>query len=114
MMKVTAISCMGFLMIGCGPLFAYTPASISSEGQPTFQMAIVPTAQPTPWKVAQTDTTTTTTSTHQTSSTDASESGHKKPVKNKKTSQNHPRSGAAVYREGGKTCSGLDEYKVCW
>ncbi|MDX2265118.1 MAG: hypothetical protein NW215_09130 [Hyphomicrobiales bacterium] len=25
-----------------------------------------------------------------------------------------PANGAAVYREGGKTCSGLDEYKVCW
>lgn len=26
----------------------------------------------------------------------------------------HGQSGTAVYKEGGKTCSGLDDYKICW
>ena len=39
----------------------------------------------------------------------------KKPKTVKKTNGEKPtRSGAAVYKENGKTCSGLDQYKVCW
>jgi septum formation inhibitor MinC len=44
------------------------------------------------------------------------------PVKHKKhktakkaaTTEKPVRSGAAIYKENGKTCSGLDQYKVCW
>jgi hypothetical protein len=39
-----------------------------------------------------------------------------KPRRHKKTTSAEParRSGAAIVKEGGKTCSGLDEYRVCW
>lgn len=38
-----------------------------------------------------------------------------KPRRRKKTSgQPARKSGAAIVKEGGKTCSGLDEYRVCW
>jgi hypothetical protein len=32
----------------------------------------------------------------------------------KHTGEKPTRSGAAIYKENGKTCSGLDQYKVCW
>lgn len=39
-----------------------------------------------------------------------------KPRRHKKPDDDHPavRSGAAIVKEGGKTCSGLDQYRVCW
>jgi hypothetical protein len=39
-----------------------------------------------------------------------------KPRRHKKPEPDQPaaRSGAAVVREGGQTCSGLDQYRVCW
>ena len=39
-----------------------------------------------------------------------------KPRRHKKTTSAEParRSGAAIVKEGGKTCSGLDQYRVCW
>jgi hypothetical protein len=39
-----------------------------------------------------------------------------KPRRHKKTTSRQPaaRSGAAIVKEGGKTCSGLDQYRVCW
>jgi hypothetical protein len=35
-----------------------------------------------------------------------------KPAQKKAATSNH--SGVPVTREGGKTCSGRDEYRVCW
>jgi ribosome-binding protein aMBF1 (putative translation factor) len=39
-----------------------------------------------------------------------------KPRRHKKPDDDQPavRSGAAIVKEGGKTCSGLDQYRVCW
>ena len=39
-----------------------------------------------------------------------------KSRRHKKPDDDQPpvRSGAAVVKEGGKTCSGLDQYRVCW
>lgn len=39
-----------------------------------------------------------------------------KPRRHKKVTSDEPgrRSGAAIVKEGGKTCSGLDQYRVCW
>jgi hypothetical protein len=39
-----------------------------------------------------------------------------KPRRHKKVTSHEPapRSGAAIVKEGGKTCSGLDQYRVCW
>jgi hypothetical protein len=36
--------------------------------------------------------------------------------RHKKVTSDEParRSGAAIVKEGGKTCSGLDQYRVCW
>jgi hypothetical protein len=50
-------------------------------------------------------------------STDKSSSdsaAQKKKKAEKKTTTNHPASGNRIYKENGKTCSGLGAYKVCW
>lgn len=70
------------------------------------------------WRVAQATTNTSSTQ----STTDEGSQGtvvkprhHKKTVAHQQQDQQPPqRSGAAIVKEGGKTCSGLDEYRVCW
>ncbi len=104
-MKVTAAFCMSFLLIGATPLLASSQNAAPGTGGGSSAVTV-----PAQWRVAQSDTTTTTTSQTSTSST----STHKRHQKERKTASHHPRSGAAIYKEGGKTCSGLDEYKVCW
>ena len=44
----------------------------------------------------------------------SNETAQEKPKTEKKSPTQHARSGARIYKENGKTCSGLDEYKVCW
>lgn len=72
---------------------------------------------PASWRVAQAETGSTSSRT----TTDAQPAAPPpgavaKPRRPKKTSENQPaqKSGAAIVKEGGKTCSGLDEYRVCW
>ena len=55
------------------------------------------------------------------STTAATQESPAQPAKPKKhktvkkhTGEKPTRSGAAIYKENGKTCSGLDQYKVCW
>ena len=76
-------------------------------------------AIPVPWRMAQA---TTSTAPAQ-PSTDAESASPKKktatvsrPRGHKKVTSDEPvrRSGAAIVKEGGKTCSGLDQYRVCW
>jgi type IV secretory pathway VirB10-like protein len=65
----------------------------------------------TPIRLAQADTDS---ASSQSQSSDGST--HKKHKAEKKVSNAHPQSesGARIYKENGKTCSGLDQYKVCW
>lgn len=46
------------------------------------------------------------------SARDSSE--QKKPESTESTTAGRPASGNRIYKENGKTCSGLGKYKVCW
>ena len=103
---------------------AKADAGLQTEPRPALPSA----ALPAPWKVAQATSGTTPAQT----TTDAEPAKPKKaasatkPRRSKKTAADHQdhedhqdhrpaqRSGAAIVKEGGKTCSGLDQYRVCW
>lgn len=107
-----------------GDITAKTDAGTQNEPRPALPSA----ALPAPWRVAQATSGTTPAQT----TTDAEPAKPKKaasatkPRRSKKTAADHQdheddqdhrpaqRSGAAIVKEGGKTCSGLDQYRVCW
>lgn len=95
-MKFGAAVCLGFLAVSVSPAAAQTA---------------------TPWKVAQAATGATQSANDAASASQSTASvkrrHHKKPVAHQEQ-QPAQRSGAAIVHEGGKTCSGLDEYRVCW
>ncbi len=96
---------------------AFVLASMLPAAAQSREEAVATTAQ---WRVAQA----TTSITPAQPSTDAGSAAPKKsktstaskPRRHKKVTSDEPprRSGAAIVKEGGKTCSGLDQYRVCW
>ena len=99
---------------------AFVLASMSPAAAQSREDAVQAATNPAPWRMAQA---TTSTAPAQ-PSTDAEAVPPKKskaataskPRRHKKVTSDEParRSGAAIVKEGGKTCSGLDQYRVCW
>lgn len=110
-MKSRGLLRLAFVAASLLPAAAQAAASVSYDA---------PGIAPAPWRVAQASTNTSSTQ----STTDAASESqgtvvkrrhHKKTVAHQQQDQQPPqRSGAAIVKEGGKTCSGLDEYRVCW
>lgn len=106
----------GLLRLAC-VVASLSPVAVQAAASVSYDALGI---APEPWRVAQA--TTNTSSTQSTTDATAESQGpvvkprhHKKTVARQQQDQQPPqRSGAAIVKEGGKTCSGLDEYRVCW
>ena len=112
-MKLSAAVCFAFVLAGPASLAAQEqPAGTSAATQPATS-ADQPTGNTSPAPAASAD------------------APAPKKVQKKKTAAakspkigvaktrqpetgEQPRSGAAIVKQGGQTCSGLDQYRVCW
>jgi hypothetical protein len=118
-MKSRAVLCLAFVLACWLPAAAQSRADAPFAAMSANQAGALQAAPLTaPWRMAQAATG----SAADEPTTDAGSTQPKtatvsKPRRHKKTATGqHPasRSGAAIVKEGGKTCSGLDEYRVCW
>ena len=107
-MNSRAVLCLACVLAGLSP----ANASINDGGQYVTSGPVLPA----PWRVAQAQTGSTSAQTTTDAEPAAPRPAAAKPRRPKKTSEHQParKSGAAIVKEGGKTCSGLDEYRVCW
>ena len=120
-MNSRAVLCLACVLAGLLPVAAQNREEAWLTAEPRHEVTGVQAAAiPAPWRLAQA---TTSTAPAQPSTDTVAPSPKKsktvtasKPRRHKKTASGRParKSGAAIVKEGGKTCSGLDEYRVCW
>lgn len=120
-MNSRAVLCLACVLASLLPAAAQSREEALLTAEPRSEITGVrATAIPAPWRVAQA---TTSTAPAQPSTNAEAPSRKKaktvtasKPRRPKKVTSSEPagRSGAAIVKEGGKTCSGLDQYRVCW
>ena len=120
-MNSRAVLCLACVLVSILPATAHNREEALLAAEPRNEgTAVQAAAIPAPWRVAQA----TTSAAPAQPSTDAEAPSPKKsktvttskPRRHKKVTSGEPagRSGAAIVKEGGKTCSGLDQYRVCW
>ena len=119
-MNSRAVLCLACVLASILPATAQNREEALLTEEPRSEITGVQAAIPAPWRVAQA----TTSAAPAQPSTDAEAPSPKKsktvttskPRRHKKVTSGEPagRSGAAIVKEGGKTCSGLDQYRVCW
>ena len=107
-MNSRAVLCLACVLAGLSP----AAASINDDGQTVMSGPMLVA----PLRMAQDQTGATSAQTTTDAEPAAPRPAAAKPRRPKKTSEHEParKSGAAIVKEGGKTCSGLDEYRVCW
>jgi hypothetical protein len=112
-MKFRALLCLATA------LACVLPAGAADANPRNTASASGPSAMPpAPWRLAQAATSTAPAQ----ATTDAEPAAPRKAAtakqrrRKKPTEQQQPerKSGAAIVKEGGQTCSGLDQYRVCW
>ena len=120
-MKSGAVLSLAFVLASVSPGSAQNRQdAVLASAPSTGVTAGQADANPAPWRMAQATTGTApaqpSTEVGPDSPKKAKRATASKPRRQKKTASDEPahRSGAAIVKEGGQTCSGLDQYRVCW